>query len=354
MPVSAAGMFIAAASDVTVARSIAGEWVGERPWLFIVGEALASDPDRERLIAAAMLLMARDDLVVVRLDGAELPLGFRDLDTRDVSRERLADAAGDRRPASLNAFSEAVDLYSTTASIEDDDVPLDALRPPAPTAPRFPAWSLLLAAGLLLLVVSALGFWLLAGEAPVGKPLDGRPAQAIQSRSDFIAGMLVALAIVAAILWLGRWIRGRAPLRKRRATVSTLFSPSVRWGIFISYSHRDSRIAHDLAEEVQRQGRSAWIFEQQMQGGATGWAAQVVKALRESRAVMLVGSSSAFGSDQVMREMYLAMEMHKPIVPLIVDDAPMPDDFQYILAKFQRHSIQPPLDTLIARALADC
>lgn len=346
MPVSAARMYIAAAADANIARRIADQWVGERPWLFVVGEALANDPDRDRLIAAAMRLMARDDLSVVRLDGAELPLGFRDLDIRDVARE----LAGNDMPPAGGPFSGIVDLHSTIAPDTDDDVMLDALRVRRSQAPRSSVWKWAFAAILLVVAIGISSMWMLAGEADP----NAAPAQA-EGPGGFIGGMLVTLALGAAAWGLYRLLRRRrirsvgdasAPLPLRSVNDSK--------AIFISYSHRDSGIAHELAGEIERQGRSAWIFEQQMQGGATGWAAQVVRALRESKAVMLVGSSSAFGSDQVMREMYLAMEMQKPIVPLIVDDAPMPDDFRYILAKFQRHMIQPPLGSLVTRALADC
>ena len=65
-----------------------------------------------------------------------------------------------------------------------------------------------------------------------------------------------------------------------------------------------------------------------------------MRGLRAARTVVLMASRHAYASDQVVREMYLAMSEKKPIVPLELETAEIPDELQYILAPFQRHRLE--------------
>lgn len=361
MPVWDQHRLISAVADQNATLLVANSLGHVRPWLFVIGDGFALAPDREELIASAMRVMAEDELKIFCIDDAQAPLGFRDLEVVEVTTADLQRVRQSSPPqaAAPPPFGGAIDAYSSIDDPFGDDGPGEKLLE-VDLRPRRRLWyagragPILLAGTAVFLAIASLGLWFLTGAQQA--PLPGRqPSAAVESHDYFLAGVVAALLMIGAGIGIGCWLR-----RSRRAAgaprpASALLSNPVRGeGIFISYSHRDSRIAHDLAREVERQGRSAWIFEQQMQGGATGWAAQVVKALRDSQAVMLVGSSNAFDSDQVMREMYLAMEMQKPIVPILTDAAPLPDDFLYILAKFQRHQMAPPLESLVERALADC
>lgn len=355
MPVWVEHRLIAATADQQTALRVANSMGHVRPWLFVIGEGFSTDPDRTTMIAAAMRAMAEADLKVVRVGEAELPLGFRDIAVAETTFETLKQPPS---PPIAGKYAGVVDMYSSVGNempglrLGETLLEVDL----APRSRRRPAASLIfLAMAALLVGAAALAFSFLA-KAPSSTP-DGAPGAS--SLGGFAGGVLATLLIMAFGALALRAIRRHGSSTGRPAYAINEMAASNSGvsgaaGIFISYSHRDSRIAHDLADEVTRQGRPAWIFEQQMHGGRTGWAGQVVKALRESQAVMLIGSSSAFESDQVMREMYLAMDMKKPIVPMIVDDAPMPDDFQYILAQYQRHPVQPPLDLLVTRALTDC
>jgi hypothetical protein len=108
--------------------------------------------------------------------------------------------------------------------------------------------------------------------------------------------------------------------------------------IFVSYSHQDIARVDPIIEEIERLGHPVWIDRRELSGGP-GWAGQIVRALRGARSVVLMASRNAYASDQVVREMYLAMSEKKPIVPLELETAEIPDELQYILAPFQRHRL---------------
>ena len=77
------------------------------------------------------------------------------------------------------------------------------------------------------------------------------------------------------------------------------------------------------------------------------------RAIKGSRAVVLMASPSAYASDQVVRELYLAMGAKKLIVPIELEPAELPDELAYILAPFQRHAVQSgDTRTMLSRALA--
>lgn len=73
---------------------------------------------------------------------------------------------------------------------------------------------------------------------------------------------------------------------------------------------------------------------------------------RGSRALVLMASPSAYASHQVVRELYLAMNVKKQIVPIEIEPAELPDELEYILAPYQRHVLQAGEPrTVLARAL---
>jgi hypothetical protein len=173
---------------------------------------------------------------------------------------------------------------------------------------------------------------------------------------------LLALAVI--ILW--RTLRRRpmpaasAPQAARPATSesSPKFSrsaPQATAGgamLFVSYSHKDRPRVEPIVSVIEELGRRVWMDRTDITG-QTGWAGQIVRAIRESRAVVLMASPNSYASDQVVRELYLAMNHKKTIVPIEIEPAELPDELQYILAPFQHHRLSSG-DTreVIGRALA--
>lgn len=120
--------------------------------------------------------------------------------------------------------------------------------------------------------------------------------------------------------------------------------------LFVSYAHRDRPRVDPLVLEIEGMGRAVWIDRTGMTGGP-GWAGQIARAIKSSRAVVLMASPSAYASDQVVRELYLAMGSKKVIVPIELEPADLPDELAYILAPFQRHALVGDPRTMLLRAL---
>jgi len=130
---------------------------------------------------------------------------------------------------------------------------------------------------------------------------------------------------------------------------SPIGTPAV---LFVSYSHRDKQAVEPLVAQIEHMGRQVWIDRTGITGQA-GWAGQIVRAIRECKAVVLMASPNSYASDQVVRELYLAMNHKKPIVPIELMSAELPDELQYILAPFQHHRLSSGDTTaVLGRALA--
>jgi hypothetical protein len=169
--------------------------------------------------------------------------------------------------------------------------------------------------------------------------------------------------LAAALLGIGyvswRWARrstraGRTsdPLASPGA-FSRSTTPSASGPIlFISYSHRDKQEVEPIVLQIEKMGRRIWMDRTGITGQA-GWAGQIVRAIRECHAVVLLASPNSYASDQVVRELYLAMNHKKPIVPIELAPAELPDELQYILAPFQRHRLEAgETSDVLGRALA--
>ena len=100
--------------------------------------------------------------------------------------------------------------------------------------------------------------------------------------------------------------------------------------LFVSYSHADGTQVFPIVDEVEQLGHTVWIDREQLHGGVS-WAGRIVRAIKESRGVCLMCSERSFASDHVRREVYLADKYKKPLLPVRLDDAAMPEDIEYFL-----------------------
>src|SRR6516225_8795530 len=85
--------------------------------------------------------------------------------------------------------------------------------------------------------------------------------------------------------------------------------------IFISYSSQDREKAEQLTELLSSAGLSVWI-DQQGIGAATSWSKEIVNAVDVCKAFVVMLSSASVESKNVSRELALAFEKNKKILPL--------------------------------------
>lgn len=104
--------------------------------------------------------------------------------------------------------------------------------------------------------------------------------------------------------------------------------------LFISYAHADDAAVTPIVAVVEANGRAVWIDKGGIAAGE-GWAGEIVRGIKGSHGVIVMCSPRAFESDHIKREVYLADRFKKPMLPVFLEAANMPEDFEYFFAGVQ-------------------
>jgi hypothetical protein len=150
-----------------------------------------------------------------------------------------------------------------------------------------------------------------------------------------VIGILLALTVMSA----GR-IKSRRKPQKRAvaaaAAAATTPAEASASGaaLFISYAHADNAAVEPVVRVVRANGREVWIDKTRLQTG-DGWAGEIVRAIKGAKGMMVMCSPRAFESDHIKREVYLADRYKKPMLPVFLEPAQMPEDFEYFFAGVQ-------------------
>src|SRR5579871_5628315 len=105
--------------------------------------------------------------------------------------------------------------------------------------------------------------------------------------------------------------------------------------IFISYSSKDREQAELLTELLASAGLSVWI-DQSGIDVATSWSGEIVDAIEGCKAFLVLLSPNSIESVNVVKEVALAAEKRKKILPLDLEPVALNRDLQYHLAGIQR------------------
>jgi hypothetical protein len=100
--------------------------------------------------------------------------------------------------------------------------------------------------------------------------------------------------------------------------------------IFFSYSRIDgSDFALKLAIDLKKQGYDVWIDQEDIKAG-TEWDLEVEKALETCDCLLYIETAKSVESNNVLDEVYYALEQKKKVIPLIVHDSKTPFRLQRI------------------------
>jgi TolB-like protein/lipoprotein NlpI len=105
--------------------------------------------------------------------------------------------------------------------------------------------------------------------------------------------------------------------------------------VFISYAAKDRTHVLDLVERLRDAGVSVWIDQMGIEG-ATMWSQEIVSAIRGCKVLILAISKNSAGSENVVKEVALASEGRKRILPVYIEQAEIPESMAYQLAGIQR------------------
>jgi hypothetical protein len=315
--------------------------------------AALMSPHRLLMERRALEAWAEGRLVLVRLDHGFPPVGLRDLPAIDATFEaqraftweevvRAVQAALSAPPDDMPAAPAPMSIPVPTRRAEP--APVAAAKKGAGAAGGF-AWLSIIVAALAAVLFAALHFKLVPDLGV--KPLhpDALPGPV------FWIG--VAAALLALLFSLNAMARKAPPTAAKRAPApqAEAEAPAAAPApapIFISYAHADTDAVAPLAAAVAEEVRPVWIDKQGIAAGDT-WAGEIVRGIKTAAGVVVMCSAAAYQSDHVKREIYLADRYKKRLLPVLLDAAPAPEDFEYFFAGVQY------LDTagLSAQARAD-
>ncbi|HZT43461.1 MAG TPA: tetratricopeptide repeat protein [Chthonomonadaceae bacterium] len=105
--------------------------------------------------------------------------------------------------------------------------------------------------------------------------------------------------------------------------------------IFISYARADQARIGPLKERLEQAGISVWMDVSNIEGGML-WQKEIVEAIQGCKVLMLMLTPTSAASSNVFREVSLASEHNKPILPLVLKAAQVPEEMRYCLAGLQR------------------
>ena len=105
--------------------------------------------------------------------------------------------------------------------------------------------------------------------------------------------------------------------------------------IFISYSSKDREKAEQLTELLASAGLSVWIDKSGI-GAATSWSEEIVDGIDNCKMFIVMLSPDSIASHNVVKEVSLASEKRKKILPLDLEPVEIPKNLQYALAGLQR------------------
>jgi TIR domain len=107
--------------------------------------------------------------------------------------------------------------------------------------------------------------------------------------------------------------------------------------LFVSYSRSDAQFVRRLTEALEVEGHDVWVDTEDIVGSEQ-WRASIVGGVQRADAVLLVVSPRSMASPNVEREITLAAEESRRIVPLVLEPAEMTGSILFELAGSQQIS----------------
>jgi basic membrane protein A len=110
--------------------------------------------------------------------------------------------------------------------------------------------------------------------------------------------------------------------------------PPAAADVFISFGSDDLALARELRTHLEAGGYTCWMAPDDVSGPKT-WAEQIVDAIAASKVVLVVISSTANQSTHVSKEVDLALEHAKAVLPVRIEDVVPSGALKYLLALAQ-------------------
>ena len=90
--------------------------------------------------------------------------------------------------------------------------------------------------------------------------------------------------------------------------------------LFVSHVSEDLAAAMQIVEELERRGVRCWIAPRDVRPGEP-FDDQIANAIEDSRAMLLIFSERCNASEYIRREVTVAGESHKVVIPFRIENA---------------------------------
>jgi hypothetical protein len=104
--------------------------------------------------------------------------------------------------------------------------------------------------------------------------------------------------------------------------------------VFISYGSRDLALAREIRSHLEAGGYDCWMSPDDV-AGVKSWAEQIVEAIAACKVMLVLVSSVSNASDHVSKEVDLAIEHGKAVLPVRIEDVVPSGALRYLLALAQ-------------------
>src|ERR1700704_2861623 len=122
--------------------------------------------------------------------------------------------------------------------------------------------------------------------------------------------------------------------------------------VFISHSAQDKKVAETICGALEESGIRCWVAPRDVRPGHS-FPGEITRAIQQSKVMLMIFSRHSNSSEQVLREVQLAVDCRVPIVRLRIEDIPLSDDLRYYLSTPQYlDALTTPLSKHIPRVEA--
>lgn len=105
--------------------------------------------------------------------------------------------------------------------------------------------------------------------------------------------------------------------------------------VFISYSREDSDTVDRFIAELAKSGITCWYDREYIEGGEV-WTAAISRAIVECEALCVLLSPHCVASAYVVKEVLLAQEHKRPILPVMLKTCEIPAELDFQLVGLER------------------
>lgn len=166
----------------------------------------------------------------------------------------------------------------------------------------------------------------------------------IYTQSDYIT-LFENLAAKAALIEYRKCLANEDESHEINPVTKPITLPtrtSMSHKVFISYSRKDKDVADGLCEVLKENGIEYWIDKEGIYS-SSNYKELIVDAIDVSKAVIFISSAHSNASVNVIREIGYAVNMNKPILPLMLDEAPYAKSIRLDISDIDQIDFKNPI-----------